>query len=46
MDQDARDRWVSLMDASLEECAFDSRVADAIRAFLADVATFLINRRG
>jgi hemoglobin len=46
IDRVARDRWMQHMDASLDECGFDSRVADAIRAFLDDVATFLINRPG
>ena len=46
IDPAARDRWMELMGASLDECGFQAGVADAIRAFLADVATFLINRPG
>lgn len=46
IDRAARDRWTAHMDAALAECGFDRRVADAIRAFLGDVATFLINRPG
>jgi hemoglobin len=46
IDPDARDRWMLHMGASLDECGFDPQVADAIRAFLDEVATFLINRAG
>lgn len=45
IDRAAHDRWVALMAASLDECAFEAHVDDAIRRFLADVATFLVNRR-
>ena len=46
IDLTARDRWMQHMSAALDECGFDPHVADAIRAFLGDVATFLINRPG
>ena len=39
-----RDRWVELMDASLDDAAFDADVDAYLRAFFAHVATFLINR--
>ena len=44
VDQRARDRWVNLMDAALEECCFPPDVSRVIREFLGHVATFLINR--
>ena len=40
----ARDRWVSLMDATLDEAALPFEVATVVRAFLHEAATFLINR--
>jgi hemoglobin len=42
--QAARDRWVHLMENSLQQCCFSSEVTTVIRAFLAGVATFLQNR--
>lgn len=39
-----RDRWVELMEASLEDATFDEDVNTYLRAFFAHVATFLINR--
>lgn len=42
--QQARDRWMKLMDNALQECNFPPNVTAAIRPFLANVATFLINR--
>lgn len=44
IDQRARDRWVALMDEALEEVAFPADTSAALREFLHDVATFLINR--
>ena len=40
----ARDRWMQLMTAALEEAAFPAEADQFIRAFLGDIATFLINR--
>jgi hemoglobin len=44
IDQPARDRWVRLMNNALLTCEFQSDATQVIRAFLASVATFLINR--
>ncbi len=44
IDQAARDRWVALMDESLEEAALPEDVTNALRAFFGDVATFMMNR--
>lgn len=44
IDLAARDRWVAIMDASLDAVAFDADVDAYLRAFFAHVATFLINR--
>jgi len=40
----ARDRWMQLMTAALEEAAFPPEADLFIRSFLGDIATFLINR--
>ncbi len=40
----ARDRWMQLMTAALEEAAFPAEADQFIRSFLGDIATFLINR--
>jgi hemoglobin len=40
----ARDRWVSLMDAALDEVAWPASVLLTVRPFLHESATFLINR--
>ncbi|MDA0373988.1 MAG: globin [Planctomycetota bacterium] len=44
VDVRARDRWVARMDAALDEVAFPEDVDRAVRGFLAEVATFLVNR--
>lgn len=44
INQQARDRWVRLMDQALAECQFSPDVSNVIRTFLANVATFLMNR--
>jgi hemoglobin len=44
IDQQARDRWVQLMDAALAEAALPKPAADALREFFHDTATFMINR--
>lgn len=46
VDKRARDRWVALMEAALAEARLDPPAAATLRAFFADTATFLINRRG
>ena len=43
IDAARRDRWVELMDASLDEATFDADVDAYLRAFFAHVASFLIN---
>lgn len=44
IDQQARDRWVALMEQALEQAALPLPVHATLRAFFQDVATFLINR--
>ena len=44
VDQAARNRWVSLMERAIDQAALPASVAEALRAFFHDVATFLINR--
>jgi hemoglobin len=44
VDQNARDRWMALMEQALEEVQFSPDVDRALRAFFHDVATFLMNR--
>ena len=44
IDQAARDRWVSLMEAALEESDLPQSVRPTLRRFFHDAATFLINR--
>jgi hemoglobin len=44
IDQSARDRWVSLMERAINQAAFPTSVAEALRSFFQDVATFLMNR--
>ena len=43
VDRAARDRWLDLMDAALREVDIPAEDRDVLRAFLADVATFLVN---
>ncbi len=45
IDQSARDRWLSLMDHAIHQTVPSTAVAEALRAFFRDVATFLINRQ-
>jgi len=42
----ARDRWVQLMDAALEEAKLPSEVQQVLWAFFESTATFLINQPG
>ena len=44
INQTARDRWVSLMEAALEESDLPESVRPTLRRFFQDAATFLINR--
>ena len=44
IDQTARDRWMALMERALLEAELPAAVADALRRFFADTATFMINR--
>lgn len=44
IDRRARDRWVELMERALEESLPPPDAAEALRAFFAETATFLINR--
>lgn len=44
VNQAARDRWVQLMNQALDEAQLPEAAVVVIRPFLADVATFLINR--
>lgn len=43
IDQAARERWMRLMTDALEESAFPPEADRFLRAFLSDMATFLIN---
>lgn len=44
IDQQARDRWMTLMDRALEQAALPDDVSALMRDFLGQVATFMINR--
>ena len=44
IDQDARDRWVAMMERALKEAALPAEPAQILREFLSTTATFLINR--
>jgi hemoglobin len=45
IDQRARDRWMQLMNAALDEVKLPQDVTDLLRAFLGQIATFMINRQ-
>ncbi|QDT65904.1 globin domain-containing protein [Calycomorphotria hydatis] len=45
IDQQARDRWVSLMDAAFEEVQLPEPHGSQLKTFLQGTATFLINRQ-
>lgn len=45
IDQNARDRWVLLMENAVRGCEFQTPLDKVILEFLASVATFLINSR-
>ena len=42
--QEARDRWVNLMDRALDEAGLDADATVMLREFLHAMATFMINR--
>ncbi|MFN3240378.1 MAG: globin [Planctomycetota bacterium] len=44
VDQRARDRWMELMMAAIDEVFVDAEHRDYLEAFLGDIATFLQNR--
>lgn len=44
INQAARDRWMKLMNAAIDECQFADNVSIVLQNFLGHVATFLINR--
>lgn len=44
IDAVARNRWVSLMDAALDEVAWPTAVVMVVKPFLYESATFLVNR--
>jgi hemoglobin len=44
IDQRARNRWVELMEASLEEVNLPEDAAATLRRFFHDTATFMMNR--
>jgi hemoglobin len=46
INQSARERWMQLMTAALEEVAFPPEADQFLRTFLGEIATFLINRAG
>lgn len=44
VDRQARDRWVTLMEAALAEAQLEAGSAATLRAFFGETATFLMNR--
>jgi hemoglobin len=46
LDQQARDRWVQLMERALDEAKLPKESHDLLCAFFHHMATFLINRPG
>jgi hemoglobin len=44
IDQTMRDRWISLMEQAISEAELPAKAVEILRLFLAEVATFLINR--
>jgi hemoglobin len=46
IDQQARDRWMTLMGRALDEAQFAPEVTAYLREFFEGVATFMINRAG
>ena len=46
IDERARDRWLELMDAALDETALPAAADAELRSFFESAATMLINRPG
>ncbi len=46
IDAGARERWLELMDAALEEAALPSEVTTMLRDFFGAVASMMVNRTG
>ena len=46
IDEQARNRWVELMDRALDDSQLAPQAVRVLRPFLHDTATFMINRRG
>lgn len=44
IDREARDRWVTMMEAAMDEVELPGEVIEPMRAFFHHAATFLINR--
>ena len=44
--QQARDRWLQLMDRALEQAALPAEAQQLLREFFSSTATFLLNRPG
>jgi hemoglobin len=44
VDRAARDRWMELMMAAVDEAGVETQHRDYLERFLGDIATFLINR--
>jgi len=44
VDQAARDRWMELMTAAIDEVGVERQYRDYLEQFLGGIATFLINR--
>jgi hemoglobin len=44
IDQDARDRWVAIMERALAQAALPAEAVAILREFFLTTATFLINR--
>ena len=44
IDHAARDRWISLMEAAMQEVELPPEATAILRPFFSDAATFLINR--
>lgn len=45
LDRRARDRWMQLMMAAIDEVGVERQYRDYLESFLGDIATFLINRQ-
>jgi hemoglobin len=46
IDQEARDRWIALMDKAFAEAALPGEAEQFLREFLSQIATFMINQAG